>query len=60
MNTLLQQLQPYPFARLREAMHGIDAPADIAPIPLHIGEPKHHTPKVITQALAEHLEKLAL
>ncbi len=60
MNTLLQQLQPYPFARLREAMHGIDAPADIAPIPLHIGEPKHPTPSVITQALAEHLDKLAL
>ncbi|SUA22539.1 succinyldiaminopimelate transaminase [Neisseria meningitidis] len=26
MNTLLNQLKPYPFARLREAMQGISAP----------------------------------
>ena len=51
MNPLLKQLQPYPFARLREAMQGIDAPANLAPIPLHIGEPKHPTPAVIIDAL---------
>ena len=52
MNPLLKQLQPYPFARLRAAMQGIDAPAGITPVPLHIGEPKHPTPTLITDALA--------
>ena len=60
MNLNLNQLQAYPFARLRAAMHGIDAPAGITPIPLHIGEPKHPTPALITEALAQHLDKLAL
>lgn len=59
MNPLLKQLQPYPFARLREAMQNIEAPAGIAPVPLHIGEPKHPTPKVVTDALAASLSKLA-
>ncbi|UOO82620.1 succinyldiaminopimelate transaminase [Uruburuella testudinis] len=58
MNPLLNQLQPYPFARLREAMQGLDAPAGITPVPLHIGEPKHATPKVITDALTASLSEL--
>jgi len=36
MNPLLNQLQPYPFARLREAMQGIDAPAGVKGISLFI------------------------
>ncbi|STZ76052.1 succinyldiaminopimelate transaminase [Bergeriella denitrificans] len=59
MNSLLQQLQPYPFARLREAMQGLEAPAGMTPVPLHIGEPKHATPKVVTDALAASLSELA-
>ena len=59
MNSLLKQLQPYPFARLREAMQGLEAPAGLAPVPLHIGEPKHATPKVITDALAASLHELS-
>ena len=59
MNPLLNQLQPYPFARLREAMQGIDAPAGVKPVPLHIGEPKHATPKVITDALTASLNELS-
>ena len=58
MNPLLDQLKPYPFARLREAMQGIEAPAGIAPVPLHIGEPKHATPKVVTDALTASLGEL--
>ena len=58
MNPLLNQLQPYPFARLREAMQGLEAPAGLAPVPLHIGEPKHATPKVITDALTASLGEL--
>lgn len=59
MNPLLNRLQPYPFARLREAMQGLEAPQGMRPIPLHIGEPKHPTPKVITDALSAALPELA-
>lgn len=58
MNTLLNQLKPYPFARLREAMQGISAPKGLEAVPLHIGEPKHPTPKVITDALTASLHEL--
>lgn len=58
MNPLLNHLKPYPFARLREAMQGIDAPTSVMPIHLQIGEPKHPTPKVITDALTASLHEL--
>ncbi len=58
MNPLLDQLQPYPFARLREAMQGVNPPEGVAPVPLHIGEPKHPTPEVITNALTASLREL--
>lgn len=57
-NPLLNLLKPYPFARLREAMSDISAPEGLAPVPLHIGEPKHATPKVITDALTASLGEL--
>lgn len=60
MNPRLQQLQPYPFARLQDAMRGIDAPAGLTPTPLHIGEPKHPTPALITEALIRHIDSLAV
>ncbi|MCF7528873.1 succinyldiaminopimelate transaminase [Neisseria lisongii] len=58
MNTLLNQLQPYPFARLREAMQGLAAPEGMSAVPLHIGEPKHPAPKVVTDALTAALPEL--
>lgn len=58
MNPLLDQLQPYPFARLREAMQGFNPPEGITPVHLHIGEPKHPTPEVITNALTASLHEL--
>ena len=58
MNPLLELLQPYPFARLREAMQGIEPPQGKTPIQLQIGEPKHATPQVITQALSASLAEL--
>ncbi len=58
MNPLLDQLQPYPFARLREAMQGINPPEGAVPVHLHIGEPKHPTPEVITNALTASLHEL--
>ena len=58
MNPHLSQLQPYPFARLREAMQGIHPPEGVAPVPLQIGEPKHFAPAVITDALTAALPRL--
>ncbi|AHN28727.1 N-succinyl-L,L-diaminopimelate aminotransferase alternative [Snodgrassella alvi wkB2] len=59
MNPKLELLQPYPFARLRKLMDGLEPPADLQPISLHIGEPKHPTPSVLTDALIQHLDRLA-
>lgn len=59
MNPLLNQLQPYPFARLHEAMRDWTTPAGLQPVHLQIGEPKHATPKIITDALAASLTELS-
>lgn len=59
MNPLLNQLQPYPFVRLREAMRDWTTPAGLQPVHLQIGEPKHATPKIITDALAASLAELS-
>ena len=59
MNSHLNQLHPYPFARLREAMQGIAPPDGISEIPLYIGEPKHPTPPVLTDALIAALPELS-
>ena len=59
MNPYLSQLQPYPFARLREAMQGVNPPEGVVPVPLQIGEPKHPTPAVLTDALIAALPELS-
>lgn len=60
MNPKLELLQPYPFARLRKLTDGLEPPANLQPISLHIGEPKHPTPAVLTDALQQHLDGLAV
>lgn len=60
MNPRLEMLQPYPFARLRNLMDGLEPPANLKPIFLHIGEPKHPTPTVLKQALIDHLDGLSV
>lgn len=59
MNPNLNQLQPYPFQRLRELFAGVTPNADYQPINLSIGEPKHATPKLIQDALVSNLAGLA-
>lgn len=59
MNPRLQQLQPYPFQRLRALFAGVTANPDFTPINLSIGEPKHATPSIIQNALKQHLDGLA-
>jgi N-succinyldiaminopimelate aminotransferase len=59
MNPDLAKLQPYPFERLRQLFAGVTPPADLVPINLSIGEPKHATPKLIYDALSAALPGLA-
>ena len=58
MNSRLQQLQPYPFEKLRALLAGL-SPAG-RPIRLSIGEPQHRTPDLIGQALNQHLDGLSV
>ncbi|MBF7729696.1 succinyldiaminopimelate transaminase [Pseudomonas sp. N040] len=60
MNNALNQLQPYPFEKLRELLGAVRPPADKAPIALSIGEPKHKSPDFVAQALARNLDQLAV
>ena len=54
MNSELQLLQPYPFERLRALLDGI-TPADLNPISLSVGEPKHPAPQFVLDALTDSL-----
>ena len=59
MNPNLNQLQPYPFQRLRKLFEDISPSTDFTPINLSIGEPKHPTPEFIRQAFIDNLAGLA-
>jgi N-succinyldiaminopimelate aminotransferase len=59
MNENLNQLQPYPFEKLRTLFEGTNPDTSKAPIALSIGEPKHTSPAFVLQAVADNLDKLA-
>lgn len=59
MNPNLNKLQPYPFQRLRDLFTGISPNPAYTPINLSIGEPKHATPSLITDALIKNISGLA-
>lgn len=59
MNPFMQQLNPYPFARLRALMRDVPVSENLQPIMLQIGEPKHATPQVIQDALIQNLDGLS-
>jgi N-succinyldiaminopimelate aminotransferase len=50
-NPRLDLLQPYPFERLRALFAQVSPKAGLSNINLSIGEPKHPTPAVLTEAL---------
>src|SRR3954466_9169427 len=58
VNPRLQDLQPYPFERLRTLLADVVTPG-LSPIRLSVGEPQHPTPPFIAEALRQHLEGLA-
>lgn len=60
MNPDLQKLHPYPFEKLRQLFEGLSPPAGIDPIRLSIGEPRHATPALVSEALAANLSGLAV
>lgn len=59
MNPDLQKLQSYPFQKLARLFGEVTANAAFKPISLHIGEPKHETPRFIKDALVGGLDGLA-
>jgi N-succinyldiaminopimelate aminotransferase len=59
MNPDLARLHPYPFERLRQLLAGTTPPADLAPINLSIGEPRHPTPAFILDAYRAALPSVA-
>ena len=59
MNPKLSRLHPYPFEKLRALLAGTAPPAR-TPIRLSIGEPQHATPRLIRQALVDHLDGLSV
>lgn len=59
MNSNLNQLQPYPFQKLRKLFAGVTPNPSYSRIDLHIGEPKHVTPDFIRQAIADNLDQVA-
>jgi N-succinyldiaminopimelate aminotransferase len=60
MNHALNQLQPYPFEKLRALLGGVAANPDKRAIALSIGEPKHSSPAFVKQALADNLDQMAV
>ncbi|MFJ3470587.1 succinyldiaminopimelate transaminase [Pseudomonas sp. NPDC090203] len=60
MNNALQQLQPYPFEKLRALLGSVTPNPDKRPIALSIGEPKHKSPEFVAKALADSLDQMAV
>ncbi|MCU1722281.1 MULTISPECIES: succinyldiaminopimelate transaminase [unclassified Pseudomonas] len=60
MNTALNQLQPYPFEKLRALLGSVTPAADKRAIALSIGEPKHTSPAFVAKALADNLDQMAV
>lgn len=58
MNPRLNQLQPYPFQKLRALFEGV-TPVARATVNLSIGEPRHATPAFIREALTGNLGGLS-
>ena len=59
MNHDLDRLQPYPFEKLSALKAGVTPPGGMEHIALYIGEPRHPTPAVVTEALVGNLKGLS-
>ena len=59
MNPQLQQLQPYPFERLRQLFSDLSPDVEKTPISLSIGEPRHAAPQFVLDEIAANLKRLS-
>ena len=59
MNPLLGKLHPYPFERLRELTRDVRPNPALRAISLGIGEPRHASPQIVTDALTAALAGLS-
>lgn len=63
MNAAISQLHPYPFEKLAKLFsdikHSESQVANLPPISLSIGEPKHQSPEFVKQALIDSLQHLS-
>jgi N-succinyldiaminopimelate aminotransferase len=59
MNPLLDTLKPYPFEKLRLELASVVPNPALKAVNLSIGEPKHPTPAVVTDALIANLAGLS-
>lgn len=55
MNPRLDRLNPYPFERLRGLFADVKPNAQLSPISLGIGEPRHATPEIVLKAYEQAL-----
>lgn len=60
MNDALDQLQPYPFEKLRALLAGASHSDGLRHIALSIGEPKHASPAFVARALCDNLDQMAV
>ena len=58
MNPDLQQLQSYPFEKMRALFADLQPPTDKSAIALSIGEPKHASPDFVLKVIADNLGSL--
>jgi N-succinyldiaminopimelate aminotransferase len=59
LNPLLNQLQSYPFEKLKQLFAEVTPNPAYSAISLGLGEPKHPTPPFIQQAMIDHMGGLA-
>lgn len=59
MNPDLSQLHPYPFEKLARLFSDLTPPADLKPIALSIGEPKHPSPEFVMRTINQQSKHLA-
>lgn len=59
MNPNLQQLQPYPFERLRQLFADVEPAVGKTAISLSIGEPRHAPPAFVLDEIAANLERVS-
>ena len=59
MNPHLSHLQPYPFERLRHLFTGVTPKPNLSAISLGIGEPRHPTPPLVSEALQANMNALS-